>query len=178
VRRSAYMRSATAIGLAIRAEGYEERPIRDQFTKNFGVWREADDGHNIVFDVIFPRGVKLPSKHDQPLRIVRCYRPAHNIGYFRYLECGQLGADNQPQGEINNWDEIRVSFDPMLPNSADLTAQPVFRTGTLQEVLIEEEYTCDANGDVQVRIRDQATQQTNAFRLGRWSKNRKRMKQK
>jgi molecular chaperone DnaK (HSP70) len=178
VRRSAYMRSATAIGLAIRAEGHEDRPIRDQFTKNFGVWREADDGHSIVFDVIFPRGVKLPSKYDQPLRIVRSYRPAHNIGYFRYLECGHLGANNQPEGEISNWDEIRVSFDPMLPNSADLAAQPVRRTGALQEVLIEEEYTCDANGDVQVRIRDQAKQQTNEFRLGRWSKNRKRMKQK
>ncbi|HET7892964.1 MAG TPA: Hsp70 family protein, partial [Candidatus Sulfotelmatobacter sp.] len=41
VKRSAYMRSATAIGLALRAEGHEERPLRDQFTKNFGVWREA-----------------------------------------------------------------------------------------------------------------------------------------
>ena len=37
VQRSAYMRSATAIGLAIRAEGHEDRPLRDQFTKNFGV---------------------------------------------------------------------------------------------------------------------------------------------
>lgn len=130
VRRSAYMRSATAIGLAIRAEGHEDRPLRDQFTKNFGVWREADDGHTIVFDVIFPRGVKLPSRHDEPLRIFRSYRPAHNIGYFRYLECGQLGADNQPEGEISNWGEIRVSFDPRLANSVDLIAQPVRRTAS------------------------------------------------
>jgi molecular chaperone DnaK (HSP70) len=174
VRRSAYMRSATAIGLAIRAEGHEDRPLRDQFTKNFGVWREADDGHTIVFDVIFPRGVKLPSRHDEPLRIFRSYRPAHNIGYFRYLECGQLGADNQPEGEISNWDEIRVSFDPRLPNSADLIAQPVRRTAPLEEIVIEEEYTCDANGDVQVRIRDRTRQQISEFRLGRWLKNRKR----
>ena len=178
VRRSAYMRSATAIGLAIRAEGQEDRPLRDQFTKNFGVWREADDGHTIVFDVIFPRGVKLPSRHDEPLRIVRSYRPAHNIGYFRYLECGQLGANNQPEGEISNWNEIRVSFDPRLPNSADLVAHPVRRTAPPEEVLIEEEYTCDANGEVQVRIRDRTRQQTNEFRLGRFSKNRKRMKQR
>src|SRR5271166_3291880 len=45
VRRSAYMRSATAIGLAIRAAGHEDCILRDQFTQNFGVWREADDGH-------------------------------------------------------------------------------------------------------------------------------------
>jgi molecular chaperone DnaK (HSP70) len=178
VRRSAYMRSATAIGLAIRAQGHEDHPFRDQFTKNFGVWREADDGRNIVFDVIFPRGIKLPSRGEEPLRIVRSYRPVHNIGYFRYLECVQLGANNQPEGEISNWDEIRVAFDPRLRNSADLTDQPVHRFAPPRELLIEEEYTCDANGDVEVRIRDQITQQTNEFRLGRWSKHRKRIKQR
>ena len=178
VRRSAYMRSATAIGLAIRAEGHEDRPLRDQFTKNFGVWREADDGRNVVFDVIFPRGVKLPPRGKEPLRIVRSYRPVHNIGYFRYLECVHLGANNQPEGEISNWDEIRVAFDPRLRDSADLTDQPVRRYAPPQELLIEEEYTCDANGDVEVRIRDKITQQTNEYRLGRWSKHRKRMKQR
>jgi molecular chaperone DnaK (HSP70) len=178
VQRSAYMRSATAIGLAIRAEGHENRPLRDQFTKNFGVWREADDGRNVVFDVIFPRGVKLPSRGEEPLRMVRSYRPAHNIGYFRYLECVHLGANNQPEGEISNWDEIRVAFDPSLRDSADLTDQPVRPYAPPQELLIEEEYTCDANGDVGVRISDKITQQANEYRLGRWSKHRKRTKQR
>jgi len=178
VRRSAYMRSATAIGLAIRAEGHEDRPLRDQFTKNFGVWREADNGRNVVFDLIFPRGVKLPPRGQEPLRILRSYRPMHNIGYFRYLECAQLGANNQPEGEISNWDEIRVAFDPSLRDSADLTGQPVSRYAAPQEVLIEEEYSCDASGDVAVRIRDKTTQQTNEYRLGRWSKHRKKMKQR
>lgn len=176
VQRSAYMRSATAIGLAIRAEGHEDRPLRDQFTKNFGVWREADEGRNVVFDILFPRGVKLPSRGEEPLRIVRSYRPVHNIGYFRYLECAQLGANNQPEGEISNWDEIRVPFDPKLRDSADLTDQPVRRYASPQELVVEEEYTCDANGDVEVKIRDKITQQSNEFRLGRWSKHRKRMK--
>ena len=178
VQRSAYMRSATAIGLAIRAEGHENRPLRDQFTKNFGVWREADDGRNVVFDVIFPRGVKLPSKGEEPLRMVRSYRPAHNIGYFRYLECVHLGANNQPEGEISNWDEIRVAFDPSLRDSADLADQPVRRFAPSQELLIEEEYTCDANGDVGVTIRDEITQHASEYRLGRWSKHRKRTKQR
>ena len=178
VQRSAYMRSATAIGLAIRAEGHENRPLRDQFTKNFGVWREADDGRNVVFDVIFPRGVKLPSRGEEPLRMLRSYRPAHNIGYFRYLECVHLGANNQPEGEISNWDEIRVAFDPSLRDSADLTDQPVRPYAPPQELVIEEEYTCDANGDVEVKIRDKITQQANEYRLGRWSKHRKRTKQR
>ena len=178
VRRSAYMRSATAIGLAIRAEGHENRPLRDQFTNNFGVWREADDGRNVVFDVIFPRGVKLPPRGEEPLRIVRSYHPVHNIGYFRYLECAQLGANNQPEGEISNWDEIRVAFDPLLRDSADLAGQPVLRYAPPQELLIEEEYICDASGDVEVRIHDMIAQRTNEYRLGRWSKHRKRTKQR
>jgi molecular chaperone DnaK (HSP70) len=178
VQRSAYMRSATAIGLAIRAEGHENRPLRDQFTKNFGVWREADDGRNVVFDVIFPRGAKLPSRGEEPLRMLRSYRPAHNIGYFRYLECVHLGANNQPEGEISNWDEIRVAFDPSLRDSADLTDQPVRPYAPPQELVIEEEYTCDANGDVEVKIRDKITQHANEYRLGRWSKHRKRTKQR
>src|SRR5262249_32635517 len=110
VKRSAYMRSATAIGLAIRAEGHEGSVVRDQFTQNFGVWREADHGHNVVFDVMFPRGSKLPAKGQDPLRIVRSYRPVHNIGHFRYLECSHLDKANQPQGEISHWDEVRVAF--------------------------------------------------------------------
>jgi hypothetical protein len=168
------MRSATAIGLAIRAEGHEDLPLRDQFTKNFGVWREADDGRNVVFDVLFPRGVKLPSRGEEPLRIVRSYRPMHNIGHFRYLECAQLGANDQPQGEINNWDEIRVPFDPELRDSSDLAGQPVQRHAPTKEGWIQEEYTCDANGDVRVNIRDTVTKQISEHRLGRWSKHRKR----
>ena len=176
VKRSAYMRSATAIGLAIRAEGHEERPLRDQFTKNFGVWREAEAGDKVVFDVIFPRGVKLPSRGEGPLRIVRLYHPAHNIGHFRYLECARLGANNQPEGEISNWDEIRVAFDPSLRDSEDLADLPVLRHAPVQERWFEEEYTCDANGDVRVKIRDRITEQSNEYRLGRWSKHRKRIK--
>ncbi len=170
VRRSAYMRSATAIGLAISAEGHEGRRIRDQFTKHFGVWREADEGQNVVFDVIFPRGLRLPSRGEAPLRIVRSYRPAHNIGYFRYLECAQLGTDNQPEGEISNWDEIRVAFDPKLGESANLAGETVRRYEGAQDLWVEEEYTCDANGDVRVKIRDTITAQANEYRLGRWSR--------
>jgi molecular chaperone DnaK (HSP70) len=176
VRRSAYMRSATAIGLAIRADGHEYLPLRDQFTKNFGVWREADDGRTVVFDLLFPRGAKLPARGEQPLRMVRCYRPAHNIGHFRYLECAQLGPDNQPRGEINNWDEIRVAFEPGLRDASALTEEPVRRRAPANNQWIEEEYTCDASGDVRVKIRDTTSHQHNEYRLGRWSKERKKTK--
>ena len=176
VRRSAYMRSATAIGLAIRADGHEHLPLRDQFTKNFGVWREADGGRTVVFDLLFSRGAKLPPRGEGPLRVIRSYRPVHNIGHFRYLECAQLGPDNQPRGEINNWDEIRVAFDPGLQDTSALAEEPVFRRAPTNDQWVEEEYTCDASGDVRVKIRDTSSDQVNEYRLGRWSKDRKKTK--
>ena len=99
--------------------------MREQFAQNFGVWREADAGRNVVFDVMFPRGSKLPAKGQEPLRIVRTYRPVHNVGHFRYLECSHLDDHSQPQGEISNWDEIRVPFDPRC---ADWKLCPAART--------------------------------------------------
>lgn len=173
VRRSAYMRSATAIGLAIRAGTHGDLVLRDRFTQNFGVWRESDGGVNVWFDVIFPRGVKLPRRGEEPLRIVRNYNPAHNIGHFRYLECSHLDGSLQPQGEISNWDEIRVAYDPYLRGKEDLTAHPVERGSPRQDVLVEEEYTCDANGGVKVRISDKMSNHVNEFRLGKWAKNGK-----
>src|SRR5271165_204816 len=174
VRRSAYMRSATAIGLAIRAAGHEDCILRDQFTQNFGVWREADEGRNVVFDVIFRRGMKLPRRGEESLRVARTYRPVHNIGHFRYLECAHLDAHNQPQGEISNWDEIRVPFDPSLRDSTDLRDQLVRRFAAGEGGLIEEEYTCDSNGNVKVRICEKVTEYAKEYRLGHWSKNGKR----
>lgn len=174
VRRSAYMRSATAIGLAIRADDHEGRILQDQFTHNFGVWREADEGHNVVFDVIFPRGIKLPHRGEEPLRVVRTYRPAHNIGHFRYLECAHLDAQHQPQGEISNWDEIRVAFDPGLRDSKDLAEPLVHRFAPPHDLLIEEEYTCDSNGNLRVRICDKSSDYGTEYRLGHWSRNGKR----
>lgn len=171
VKRSAYMRSATAIGLAIRAAGHEGAKLHEQFTQNFGVWREADDGRNVVFDLMFPRGSKLPDKGQQPLRIVRTYRPVHDVGHFRFLECAHLDADRQPLGEISNWDEIRVPYDPALRESGELPPHPVRRFTAGEGPLIEEEYTCDSDGRLTVKITDKSTDYSQEYKLGHWSKN-------
>ncbi|MDW8354303.1 MAG: Hsp70 family protein, partial [Bryobacterales bacterium] len=86
VKRSAHARSATAIGLAIQADASAGYRLRDRFTRNFGVWREAEDGARISFDILFPKGQSLPGPSENPVRISRRYRPVHNIGHFRYLE--------------------------------------------------------------------------------------------
>lgn len=178
VKRSAYMRSATAIGLAIRSAGHEECVLHEQFTQNFGVWREADSGRNVMFDVMFPRGSKLPVTGEEPLRIVRTYRPVHDVGHFRYLECSHLDASHQPQGEISNWDEIRIPFDPDLRGAPELPLQPERRFAPGQGPLFEEEYTCDSNGQLRVRISDKSADYVQEYRLGHWSKNGERAAKK
>ncbi len=174
VKRSAYMRSATAIGLAIRAAGHEECVVHEQFTQNFGVWREADAGRNVVFDVMFPRGSKLPAKGQEPLRIVRTYRPVHNVGHFRYLECSHVDLANQPHGEISNWDEIRVPFDPALRGATELPLHPERCFAPGEGPLVEEEYSCDSSGQLKVRISDKSADYVQEYRLGHWSKDGER----
>lgn len=155
VRRSAYMRSASAIGLAIRAAASADQlpdRVQDQFNRNFGIWRETDHGGTILFDLIFPRGVRLPAPGEPPLRIERFYQPAHNIGHFRYLESSQLDEQRQPTGEIANWDQILFPFDPQLQRHPDLASVPVALLANPDCLRIREEYTCDSTGSLRVRI--------------------------
>jgi molecular chaperone DnaK (HSP70) len=150
VRRSSYMRSSSAIGLAIRASVVADS-LHDQFNRNFGIWRETDHGGTIIFDLIFPRGSRLPAPGEPALRSERVYQPAHNIGHFRYLECSQLDDEGQPVGEITNWDQVRFPFDPQLQNHSDLAAQPIAPLSR-HDLRVREEYSCDAGGNLRVRI--------------------------
>lgn len=165
VRRSAYMRSASAVGLAIRAASATD-PLRDQFTQNFGIWREADSGGTIVFDLIFPRGARLPAADEPPLRYERVYQPAHNIGHFRYLECSQLNQEGQPIGEITNWEQIQFAFDPQLWGRSDLAAEPVRSIPIPNGLTVREEYSCDSNGRLSVRISESPTGHEREYRIG------------
>jgi len=169
VRRSAYMRSATAIGLAIRADTQSGCVLRERFMRNFGLWREADGGRDVVFDLVFPRGTELPGPKQPPLRSVRSYRPAHNVGHFRYLECARLAEDGRPVGEITDWDDIRFPFDSGLEGRSDLAAVPVSRTPATANFVVEETYTCDSSGNLAVAISNKSTGYEKRFRLGRWS---------
>lgn len=165
VRRSTYMRSASAVGLAIRASSQADG-LREQFNQNFGIWREADSGGTIVFDLIFPRGARLPRPDESPLAIERVYHPAHNVGHFRYLECSRLDQQGQPTGEIINWEQIRFPFDPRLQSDLDLSAYPVVRVTDQQNLTVCERYTCDASGNLRVRISAEPTGYTRNFVIG------------
>ena len=166
VKRSAYTRSATAIGLAIQSDSQAGYVLRDHFTRYFGVWREADEGRTIVFDPLFPKGTPLPARGEPALEISRAYCPVHNVGVFRYLECSHLDEAARPAGDITVWDEIRFPFDPDLEDVEDTPVQHVDR---VRHQTIEERYSCDAGGAVTVAIRNHTAGYTRDYRLGRWA---------
>jgi molecular chaperone DnaK (HSP70) len=167
VRRSAYTRSATAIGLAIQADSQTGYVLREKFMRHFGVWREAEEGRSIVFDPLFLRGTALPGPGDPPLVRDRSYVPVHNIGHFRYLECSHRTDDSQPSGDITIWDEIRFPFDPKLEAEKDLTGAPVMHSVPGCEVA--ERYSCDASGTVTVTIANLTAGYSRTYRVGRWA---------
>jgi molecular chaperone DnaK (HSP70) len=167
VKRSEYTRSATAIGLAIQAGAASEYTLHEVFTRNFGVWREAEAGHAVRFDTIFPVGTRLPAPGSPPLTVTRDYAPAHNVGHFRYLESSTLTETGEPSGDIAVWDEILFPLDPALAHEKALAAVPVTRSVDTRQ-RIEERYACDATGAATVTIRNVTAGYEREFRLGRW----------
>ena len=145
VRKSTYAHAAAAIGLAIAADSRSELRLDRTFTRNFGVWREAESGAAAFFDTLFPKGSQIPTQ------TVRRYHPAHNIGHFRYLECDDIDHAARPAGDIAPWDDILFPFEAQLRESA--TAAPV-RTDPALSPLVEEVYKCDENGIITVTIRN------------------------
>jgi molecular chaperone DnaK len=168
VKRSEYTRSATAIGLAIQADATSGYTLWEVFTRNFGVWREEDEGRRMILDVIFPQGTRLPAAGAPPLVTTRTYRPAHNVGHFRYLEASQVEG-GQPSGDLTVWDEILFPFDPALTESLNLDSAPVERSAAAAIQQIEEKYSCDSTGRVTVSIRNASSHYSREYPLSRWS---------
>jgi hypothetical protein len=146
VRKSSYAHAATAIGLAIAADAKSELRIERIFTRNFGVWREAEGGAAAFFDTLFPKGCRIPADS------VRRYHPRHNIGHFRYLECDHIDTAARPAGDIAPWDDIVFPFEPHLRETVSIT--PVRNVDAASAPLVEEVYRCDENGIVRVTIRN------------------------
>jgi molecular chaperone DnaK len=142
VRRSQYPFGSCAIGLAIHLDaGYE---LSERLTRHFGVFRETEAGESICFDVLVPKDTLLP------VEVSRRYRAAHNVGHFRFVECGRV-EQGRPDGNLAAWDEVLFPFDPRL-RQQKLSAE-ITRRLEVPGPEVEEVYCCTADGVVQASLR-------------------------
>ena len=176
VRRSAFTRSATAIGLAIQADLPDAYRVSEQLSRFFGVWREAESGTRMLFDPLFAKGTQLPVPGSAPLEIRRRYRPVHNIGHFRFLECTHRAEEGAPDGEVTIWDRICFPFDPALAARQNLESEPVTHSASAPAQQVEELYQCDSSGSIAVKISNLSGGYSRTYRLGRWSQETKPVK--
>jgi hypothetical protein len=123
----------------------------------------------MVFDVIWPRGTRLPSPGEPRLTVERRYRPAHNVGHFRYLEASHVDGEGQPVGDLAVWDEVWFPFDPALAAHPDLPKASVAHSDVAAGHEIEECYACTAAGTVAVTIRNVTVQYQREYAIGRWA---------
>ena len=150
VHRSPYPAASTAIGLAIAADPDSGMTLTDRYGRGFGVFREWDEGRRVSFDPIVLPDTPLPASGQRT--VARRYRPAHNIGHFRFAECSRIDPEfGEPRGDLQPLGELVFPFDRGL-RGRDLRATPVERACGAAE--IEECYLLGADGLVEVRIRD------------------------
>ena len=164
VRTSPYPHAATAIGLGIAADQDAGYLLQERFTRHFGVWREAEDGRAVAFDVVFAKDSVLPAPGETPLTCTRRYQPTHTIGHFRYLECSQLTATGDPTGDLTPWDEVYFPFTPPLHEGGTLHTVPITRL-KCEAPWIEERYACDAHGIITVEMQNQTYHYARRYHL-------------
>jgi molecular chaperone DnaK (HSP70) len=165
VHRSPYPSAATAIGLAIagdRSAGYH---LTDRFSRAFGVFRELRDGASISFDLVFTKDTRMPAVEEGMVVSTRTYRAAHNIGHFRYIECDTVDDKGGPAGNITPFAEVFFPFDPSLWEKKETLASETVRRLSSPGPLVEEQYTVDVDGIVEVRIRHLDGGYEQVFRL-------------
>ncbi len=164
VKRSPHPFAATAIGLAVFLDKESGFALSERFSRNFGVFREAEAGAGVIFDPIVCKDVSLPADGQSPLVVKRKYRAAHNIGHFRFVECSRL-VNGRPDGDVTPYDPVLFPFDPALHDRDDLGRQPVGRWMDGPDV--EERYVIAPSGAVEVTLTTQPAGFERTFRLER-----------
>jgi molecular chaperone DnaK len=162
VKRSPHPYAATAIGLAVFLDKEAGVALSERLSRDFGVFREAHGGEDVVFDPILPKNVAVPAAGQPPLVITRTYRAAHNIGHFRFVECSRL-VDGRPDGDVTPYGQVFFPFDPDLHNDDDLGRRPVGRREDGPNV--EERYVVTPGGAVEVTLTTRPAGLTRTFRL-------------
>ena len=162
VRISPLPHASPAIGLAIALDKKARIRVRESVSRWFGIWRERDQDK--VFDPIIQKDEKVDSRTGR-LVVIRDYRPRHNIGLLRFLECSELGKSGEPEGDITVWKDIHFPYDPELEDLADLSDTPIVSRTDLSNQQIRETYHYSVQGIVHVEIENLATGHRRRYRL-------------
>jgi len=155
--------AATAVGLAIAADPEAQIFVREAITRHFGVWREAEDGRNKIFDPIINKGVLTESGN---FNVERRYRPVHAVGHLRFVECTDLDERGQPRGDLTPWGDILFPYDPSLAEANDLRSVPIDQRLAGPEVEIVERYGYGRDGAIWVSIENATRGYSRRYVLG------------
>ena len=163
VRTSPYPHAATAIGLALAADQDAGYQLHERFTRHFGVWREAEDGHAIAFDVVFAKDM-LPAPGE-------ALSYAH-AGIGRRTTSGIFATSNaassptlgtQPAISRRGTKSI---FRLRCPCTRQATCpQSRSHASSREAPWIEERYTCDAHGIIAVEMQNQTCHYARRYQL-------------
>ncbi len=148
VYRSPYPAASTAIGLAIAADDTSGFSLSDRLSRGFGVFREGESGQLLQFDELLSRDARISAT--EAVQVQRVYRAAHNIGWFRFVEYASSNEHGDPKGDLVPFAEVIFPFDASLQGRPDLREVPVEHSN--QWPLIEETYTIDPHGIIEVRL--------------------------
>ncbi len=166
VHRSPYPHAAIAIGLAIAGDSLAGFELTDRFSRNFGVFREAQSGAKASYDPIFTRETPLPRQGEPKKSVSRRYRAQHDVGHYRFFECAAFDDQGTPKGDLAPVTDVFFAFDPELRGKkVDLAKWQVKRLEQAGPI-IEEEYAVDAHGIVEITIRDVGSGYVASHRLG------------
>jgi len=163
VRISSFPHASTAIGLAIAADPECQVKITETTSRHFGVWREQE--RDKVFDPIFLKDKQIDPSTGT-IKITRTYRPVHNIGLLRYLECTALGKEGEPEGDIGIWRDVYFPYDPELKDLKDLAEVPVQKRPDLSSQGVSETYEYGPEGIIRVEIQNETSGYRRLFTLG------------
>jgi molecular chaperone DnaK (HSP70) len=166
VHRSPYPSAAVAIGLSIAADAGAGFELVDRYSRTFGVFREGEGGREITFDPIFTPDTALPRTRSERLTETRAYRAAHNIGHFRFFECGAVDGSGRPRGDMTLYRDVYFPFDQALRGAGDLTDVRIERRSE-QGPPVLERYSLDDSGIVEVVIQDVDSGYERTYRLAR-----------
>ena len=154
VHRSPYPHASVCIGLAIASDAEAGFELDDRFSRNFGVFREAQGGEKASYDAIFTREMALPRPGDPPVTVRRRYRAAHDVGHYRFFECAAFDDEGNPRGDIAPLTDVLFPFDSKLRGGGVDLAGIAVRRLDRDGPIVEESYAVDAHGMVEVTITD------------------------